>query len=664
MKQITLTLLLIFPLLVSGQLWIEDWDGGNMTNPPSFSYEDYCTSRDYLDTICIDDGTCNNEMNADYIYNSASGQFFGARDVDHNGCTADLLGETLTFSGIDISSCVFPNVTYLCVKVVESRNMGGPFGAEWSTSCGCEDTWDGNTSLQFKASVDGAAFTPVTNVEAFNGSDSRPGFDIGCDGNADDAGDTEITDTFLEYCFELPALGSSLDLEIEFIGFNTGGEDVAIDDIAVYCEPDETTLPAGATFLPACTPFTEIDPSTIWKENFDGSNSSGVNFSFPCIIDDSRDYFGVVCNPGGPCGSDDINADYSYNNASGSFFGARDINGDPCMDDNPQTSTASGIDISSCTGASAMYLCFDIAESDSQPREGTDTWDGNQSTSTNNSFVTFSVDIDGIANDVISFAAVGNNNSGPANDTNCDGVGDGALITDSFSTFCVELPSLGSTMDLSFTIGGLNTDGDDVAIDNICVQCVDDIADLPVPPVVSCVPVVPVNLTYFEGQKENEYSVLSWETAQEFDNDYFEIQHSLNGADFRTIGRIQGFGTVSTSQNYEFIHNNPGQGINYYRLKQVDFNGAYENSHTVLIDHPNRKTENKIFPNPASNSLFFIGEESTLEFINIQGQKIMDTQTSGDKANINISNLELGYYLIRVTNKNGETSFLHFVKSK
>ncbi len=666
MKQISLTLLFVLTVFFAdAQIWIEDWDGGNTTNPPSFTYENYCTSRDYLDSLCIEGAGCNNEMNADYLYNGVTGQFFGARDTDHNGCAGNVNGETMSFTGIDISSCAYPNVTYLCVKIVESRNMAGPFGAEWGTSCGCEDTWDGNTSVQFRASIDGAAFTPVTQVEAFNGSDTRPGIDIGCDGNADDAGDTEITDTFLEYCFELPQLGASLDLEIEFIGFNTAGEDVGIDDIAIHCEADETTLPAGSTFLPACTPFTSTPPGTLWKENFDGTNTTGIDFSFPCIIDDSRDYFGVVCNPGGPCGNDDINADYSYVNATGSFFGARDINGDPCMDDNPQTSMATGIDISSCAGASTLILCFDIAESDSQPREGMDTWDGNQSVANNNSFVTFTVNIDGTANDIISFAAIANNNSGPANDTNCDGTGDGTALTEAFSNYCVELPSLGSNLDLAFTIGGLNTDGDDVAIDNICIICNDNPVDLPSTPVISCVvATVPVELVYFEGQKVENESLLSWQTAAEWNNDYFEVQHSVNGVDFYPIGRIQGNGTTNELLTYDFIHNRPAIGANYYRLKQMDFNGEFDLSETIILVHDDESKEGKIFPNPGNSNVIFEGESSTLEFFNIQGQKLLEIETDSGYTNLDISKLEIGYYLVKINAKNGESSVLNFVKSK
>jgi len=133
-----------------------------------------------------------------------------------------------------------------------------------------------------------------------------------------------------------------------------------------------------------------------------------------------------------------------------------------------------------------------VAESDTPAREGSDTWDGSQSPPTDDTFLTFSADIDGTSFDVLSFAATGGNNSGPAADTDCDGVGEGAAVTAAFSTVCVQLPSTGNNMDLSFTIGGMNTDGDDVALDNIFVICTDDATTLPAALTASCTaPVLP-----------------------------------------------------------------------------------------------------------------------------------------------------------------------------
>ena len=52
------------------------------------------------------------------------------------------------------------------------------------------------------------------------------------------------------------------------------------------------------------------------------------------------------------------------------------------------------------------------------------------------------------------------------------------------------------------------------------------------------------------------------------------MKQSTNGIDFQTIGQIKGQDTTTAVSTYTFEHNTPSVGINYYRLKQMDFNGS------------------------------------------------------------------------------------------
>ena len=491
LKQRVNTQLVYTPAPVLGvSLFLEDFDGSNTTNTPTFSEECFDTGSmtDYFGIVCQSGTGCTNEIPVGFEFTNAMGQYFGARDMDADPCSASLT-KTMDIAGIDISSCC--DVLYVSFDVAESRNMGDENGLEWGTSNMREDTWDGNSNVTIKASIDGGPFETVTTIEAFDGSDTRPGIDVNCDGKADGAGEPELTDTFTKYSFELPTGGTTLDLQVEVNELNTQGEDIAIDNIEVSCSAGA----AGGFTLPACTPY--VSNLAFFLEDFDGSNTTNP-FAFPCVIQDSKDYFGIVCLPGGPCGNADINTVFTgaYLGTQGSFFGARDMDPDatltPCPTPDPQTSTSTGIDISSCSGTSTMYLCFDIAESDVTAEEGTDTWDGNQSNPNSNSFVIFSAVVDGGTSfDITSFAAVANNNTGPALDLNCDGNGNGTSVTNTFTTFCFELPILGNSLDLSFTVGGMNTNGDDVAIDNIALFCSDNETCLPAPLSVSCTTACP-----------------------------------------------------------------------------------------------------------------------------------------------------------------------------
>ena len=61
----------------------------------------------------------------------------------------------------------------------------------------------------------------------------------------------------------------------------------------------------------------------------------------------------------------------------------------------------------------------------------------------------------------------------------------------------------------------------------------------------------------------------------EEDADYFVIERSTNGYSFEEIGQVMALGTVYGPQGYGFKDNSPLNGANYYRLKQVDYNGNY-----------------------------------------------------------------------------------------
>ncbi|HFA51380.1 MAG TPA: VCBS repeat-containing protein, partial [Bacteroidetes bacterium] len=94
---------------------------------------------------------------------------------------------------------------------------------------------------------------------------------------------------------------------------------------------------------------------------------------------------------------------------------------------------------------------------------------------------------------------------------------------------------------------------------------------------------LPVELAGFNATKKQGEAMLYWQTASEKNNEGFEIQYSINGKNWRRIGFVNGSGDYFGTKDYEYIHQNPQPGINYYRLKQLDFNGHFEYSKTVSL---------------------------------------------------------------------------------
>ena len=79
-------------------------------------------------------------------------------------------------------------------------------------------------------------------------------------------------------------------------------------------------------------------------------------------------------------------------------------------------------------------------------------------------------------------------------------------------------------------------------------------------------------------QRNGEATLLTWQTAIEYANRGFHIEHSTNGNDFQRIDWVEGIGTTFTVQSYRYIHDEPVTGLNYYRLLQEDLDGTWKYS--------------------------------------------------------------------------------------
>jgi hypothetical protein len=106
---------------------------------------------------------------------------------------------------------------------------------------------------------------------------------------------------------------------------------------------------------------------------------------------------------------------------------------------------------------------------------------------------------------------------------------------------------------------------------------------------VTCPTPLPIELLYFKGEKEDAKNKLTWATASETNCDHFEIFRSQDGVYFESIGIIPAAGNSTQTRTYMYFDTNPLPGVGYYILREVDFNGQFENSQIIAID--NSKTE-------------------------------------------------------------------------
>lgn len=96
---------------------------------------------------------------------------------------------------------------------------------------------------------------------------------------------------------------------------------------------------------------------------------------------------------------------------------------------------------------------------------------------------------------------------------------------------------------------------------------------------------LPIELVSFTGTPYTNKNLLQWVTATESNNDYFTIEHSEDGENWQEIKKIYGAGNSSTTKKYSFYVNEPEKMVNYYRLKQTDFDGQNKKFKTIFVDN-------------------------------------------------------------------------------
>ena len=175
---------------------------------------------------------------------------------------------------------------------------------------------------------------------------------------------------------------------------------------------------------------------------------------------------------------------------------------------------------------------------------------------------------------------------------------------------------------------------------------------------------LPVELINFAGVKVNNDVVLNWQTVSEMNNSHFEVERSFNNIDFATIGKVEGAGNSNVITNYNFLDENivnKNQPVIYYRLKQVDLDGQYSYSSSVVItiSKPTVELSVNTYPNPIVNEVKMNVTSNTAGNMNIiifdmSGKAVSETNVYVEKGihQVTIENLEgltNGIYLMNVT---------------
>jgi hypothetical protein len=166
---------------------------------------------------------------------------------------------------------------------------------------------------------------------------------------------------------------------------------------------------------------------------------------------------------------------------------------------------------------------------------------------------------------------------------------------------------------------------------------------------------LPIELSKFEANKRDKTVVLDWVTSSEENNDKFVIERSIDGKLFEKLNELKGAGNSLSTNYYNFIDENPLSGLNYYRLRQIDFDGKSSVSDlrmvkmeadlgitvspTIVSDQLNIQL-NQVVDKPYMINIISLGTGISINQISVK---------SGDlKSDIDVSSLSPGSYIAQL----------------
>lgn len=175
---------------------------------------------------------------------------------------------------------------------------------------------------------------------------------------------------------------------------------------------------------------------------------------------------------------------------------------------------------------------------------------------------------------------------------------------------------------------------------------------------------LPVVWASFDAQKKDETVEVNWSTGQEVNNDHFSVMRSGINGEWSEIAQIEAFGNSEQGKSYSYTDENPLQGVNQYKIVQVDIDGRSSETEIVSINFvlDVNLEWREIGPVPTTDFLnfSFVSDKEfpmSLQLFNPKGEKVLEKDLTAkyglNKMTLDLTVISEGVYFLRIKGAQG-----------
>ncbi|KAA0992674.1 T9SS type A sorting domain-containing protein [Dyadobacter aurulentus] len=174
---------------------------------------------------------------------------------------------------------------------------------------------------------------------------------------------------------------------------------------------------------------------------------------------------------------------------------------------------------------------------------------------------------------------------------------------------------------------------------------------------------LPVSLIGFQVSRVENLTLLNWQTTDEKNSDFFEVQQSTDARKWNALGKVTAARESRNFREYSFQDPAFRSGRQYYRLKMVDADGSYAYSEIRSV-HLTAVELVSAYPNPVTEKLLInaTGKMASMKLTDLSGRQLLNLPKPVSGQEVNMKNYPAGTYLVQFTMTDGQSQVVKVVK--